>query len=236
MLRAQDRLAPRNHWTRRRSYFHRRTCKSDYSQAKCRGHAGAGIFPRYPRCRFPRRKPDRPLAEHSRISPAATLSARMSALSNVETGVTMSAVTNEVGQYHLLFVNPGTYRFTAEMPGFRTFVRENVLLTLGEAATLDVPMEVGSQAETVTVAAQAPLLDAEKADRGSGLDQKNLSSLPLIARVPNLMRHSGARRHLDRAQLQLARAVFEWRVLELFHQRQHLAERGIPARRRARTT
>jgi hypothetical protein len=108
-------------------------------------------------------------------------------ISNVDTGVALSAVSNEVGQYHLLFVNPGAYQLTAEMPGFRTFIRENILLTLGEAATLDVRMEVGSQADTVTVAAQAPLLDAEKADRGLAVDEKSLSSLPLIARVPNLM-------------------------------------------------
>jgi hypothetical protein len=108
-------------------------------------------------------------------------------IANVDTGVALSAVSNDVGQYHLLFVNPGSYQLTAEMPGFRTFIRENILLTLGEAATLDVRMEVGSQADTVTVAAQAPLLDAEKADRGLAVDEKSLTSLPLIARVPNLM-------------------------------------------------
>lgn len=108
-------------------------------------------------------------------------------LINVETGVTLSAASNEVGQYHLLFVNPGTYRLTVEMSGFRTFVREGIVLTMGEAATLDVPLEVGSQTETVTVKAQAPLLDAEKADSGMVVDQKNLASLPIIARVPNLL-------------------------------------------------
>jgi Carboxypeptidase regulatory-like domain/TonB-dependent Receptor Plug Domain len=108
-------------------------------------------------------------------------------ITNTETAITTSAVSNEVGQYRLLFVNPGTYRLTVEMTGFRTFVREGVLLTLGEAATLDVPMQVGAQADTVTVSAQAPMLDAEKADRGMVIDQQTLSSLPIIARVPNLM-------------------------------------------------
>ncbi len=100
----------------------------------------------------------------------ATLTSAQVRITNIDTGVILSAVSNDVGQYHLLFVNPGTYRLSAEMPGFRTFIRENILLTLGEAATLDVRMEVGSQADTVTVAAQAPLLDAEKADRGLSVD------------------------------------------------------------------
>ncbi|HEY3840719.1 MAG TPA: carboxypeptidase regulatory-like domain-containing protein, partial [Bryobacteraceae bacterium] len=108
-------------------------------------------------------------------------------ITNTETSISQSTETNDLGQYHLLFVNPGTYRMTVQMTGFRTFARENLLLTLGEAATLDVTMEVGSQTETVTVSAQAPLLDAEKADRGTVIDQKNLSSLPILARVPNMM-------------------------------------------------
>ena len=117
----------------------------------------------------------------------ATIVGAQVRIANADTGVTLSAVANDVGQYHLLFVSPGTYRLTTTMPGFRTFVRENIVITLGEAATLDVHMEVGSQADTVIISAQAPLLDGEKADRGLSVDQKSLSSLPLIARVPNLI-------------------------------------------------
>jgi hypothetical protein len=108
-------------------------------------------------------------------------------ITNTDTGVTLSTVSNDVGQYHLLFVNPGTYRLTVEMAGFRTFARDGVLLTLGEAATLDVPMLVGAQSETVTVAAQAQLLDAEKADRGLVVNQRDMSSLPILARVPIML-------------------------------------------------
>ena len=108
-------------------------------------------------------------------------------IANTDTGVVLSTVSNDVGQYHLLFVNPGTYRLTVEMAGFRTFARDGVLLTLGEAATLDVPMQVGAQSETVTVAAQAQLLDAEKADRGLVVNQRDMSGLPILARVPIML-------------------------------------------------
>jgi hypothetical protein len=108
-------------------------------------------------------------------------------ITNLETGIVLSAQSNEVGQYRLLFINPGAYRLTVEMAGFRTFVREGIQLTLGQAATLDVPLQVGAQSETVTVAATAPLLEAEKADRGLVVDQRNLSELPVLARVPILM-------------------------------------------------
>ena len=82
-------------------------------------------------------------------------------ITNLETGIVLSAQSNEVGQYRLLFINPGAYRVSVEMPGFRTLVRESIQLTLGQAATLDVSLLVGTQSETVTVAATAPLIDSE---------------------------------------------------------------------------
>ena len=106
---------------------------------------------------------------------------------NAESAATFSAFTNDSGQYRFLFLNPGTYKLTVEVPGFRTFIRDGLELSVGQAATLDVPMQVGSQSQSVTVAANAPLLEAEKADRGMVIDQKNLSQMPLIARVPVLL-------------------------------------------------
>src|SRR5438045_295666 len=108
-------------------------------------------------------------------------------ITNLETAIALSAVSNEVGQYRLLFINPGAYRVNVEMPGFRTLVRESIQLTLGQAATLDVALQIGTQSETVTVAATAPLIESEKADRGLVVDQKNLAELPVLARTPILM-------------------------------------------------
>src|SRR5260370_1256984 len=106
---------------------------------------------------------------------------------NTETAIAFTAVSNDAGQYRFLFVNPGTYRLTVEKSGFRSLVREGIDLSLGQAGTLDVALQVGTQSETVTVVAQAPLLEAEKADRGMVVDQKSLSELPIVARVPVLM-------------------------------------------------
>src|SRR5258708_14984599 len=62
-------------------------------------------------------------------------------ITNLETGIVLSAVSNEVGPYRLLFINPESYRVSVEMPGFRTLVRQGIQLTLGQAATLhDSPL------------------------------------------------------------------------------------------------
>ncbi|MEO7143091.1 MAG: TonB-dependent receptor, partial [Bryobacteraceae bacterium] len=108
-------------------------------------------------------------------------------LVNRDTGVVFTAQSNQLGQYRFLFVNPGTYHLAVTMPGFRTYSRDGVQLTTGEAATIDVPLQVGEQTQTVTVSARAPLLDAEKADRGMVVTQNQLSQLPTLAKVPILM-------------------------------------------------
>ncbi len=105
-------------------------------------------------------------------------------LLNTQTQVALKAETNQVGQYRILFVNPGIYQLTVEAPGFRTYVRSGIELAVGEAATLDIGLQIGSRTETVTVTAQAPLLEAEKADRGLAVDQQTVAELPTLARVP----------------------------------------------------
>ena len=47
---------------------------------------------------------------------------------NTQTGVVTSAVTNESGTYTILSLLPGTYRLTAELPGFKTQVINDVVL------------------------------------------------------------------------------------------------------------
>ena len=65
------------------------------------------------------------------VLPGVTLTA-----TNVGTGFTRSAVSNEKGRYALLSLPLGAYKFTATIGGFSTVVREGVTLTLGQSAAL----------------------------------------------------------------------------------------------------
>jgi type 1 fimbria pilin len=57
---------------------------------------------------------------------------------NVQTGVVTSAVTNETGTYTILSLLPGTYRLTAELPGFRAQTYNDVQLGTGRAGALQL--------------------------------------------------------------------------------------------------
>ena len=120
-------------------------------------------------------------------SGAAVAGARLQLLQSLQTGVESKAESSQTGQYRFLYVNPGTYRLTLEMQGFRRMVREGVMLETGQAATLDVTLQLGTQADTITVGAEAPLLEAEKADRGGVVLTRNLAELPIITRTPILL-------------------------------------------------
>jgi len=105
-------------------------------------------------------------------------------VNHVDTNVSHAAVTNEAGRYTVLFLQPGRYRTTVEAAGFKKFVRENVVLGTSERGSLDVQLELGGLTESVTVTAEAPLLNTETASRGLGVSGKQIVDLPAGGRNP----------------------------------------------------
>src|SRR6185369_12992923 len=87
-------------------------------------------------------------------------------LTNSQTGVVTAVRTNDAGQYRFLFVNPGMYRLSVQSTGFRSFTRENIQLKTNIASVIDVTLQIGDVADRITVTSEAPLLEAEKGDRG----------------------------------------------------------------------
>jgi hypothetical protein len=108
-------------------------------------------------------------------------------LTNTETGVVLTTVSNDAGLYRFLFLNPGQYKLVASMAGFKTFERDRIQLNVSEAGTLPVILEVGAQSERITVSAEAPLIEAEKADHGMVIDNKKVVDLPINTRNPIML-------------------------------------------------
>ena len=108
-------------------------------------------------------------------------------LTNTETGVVLTTISNDAGLYRFLFLNPGQYKLVASIGGFKTFERDHIQLNVSEAGTLPVVLEVGAQTERITVTAEAPLIEAEKADRGMVIDNKKVVDLPINTRNPIML-------------------------------------------------
>jgi len=114
----------------------------------------------------------------------ATLVGAKLTLSNVATGVNANAVTNGQGEYRFLFIDPGTYKLTADATGFKAYVENGIVLNVSQASTIDIKMALGSQSDTVTVTSEAPLLETEKSDRGAVLSLRTVEEVPLGVRNP----------------------------------------------------
>src|SRR5215510_11517610 len=91
---------------------------------------------------------------------------------------TRSAVTDETGNYRFILLPPGTYSLTYELPGFKTLVREGVIVQVGVTTTLNINLEVATVAETVTVSGQSPVVDVQNASLGVNFNQNMLREIP----------------------------------------------------------
>ena len=96
-----------------------------------------------------------------------------------DTNVSNTIVTNETGDYTLLYLTPGTYRVGAELQGFKKLNRENVEVRVGDKLQIDFKMEVGGLTEVVNVAAETPLLETRTGSAGQVIDEKRIALMPL---------------------------------------------------------
>ena len=98
------------------------------------------------------------------------------------TGATREVVSNEEGLYEIAGLEPGTYTLTIDHPGFKQ-ATQTVNLEVGQQATLDWQLSLGSENQSVTVQAYGELLKTQDASVGEVVDQRSVDSLPLNGRM-----------------------------------------------------
>ncbi len=99
-----------------------------------------------------------------------------------ETGVQYQGdTTNDLGVYRVLNLPVGKYALKFTRDGFKTYSRAGVSVSMSQNVTLNAKLEVGSQSESITVNADASLLDSQDAVLGSTVSGNVLTDLPLTA-------------------------------------------------------
>src|SRR5262245_8646116 len=99
---------------------------------------------------------------------------------NSGTGVTVSSVTNESGNYEIPYLLPGKYRITAQAVGFTRLVQENIELHVNERLNLNITLQVGSVTETMTVTGSKTQLETATASVGNVINGRQASELPVV--------------------------------------------------------
>jgi hypothetical protein len=111
------------------------------------------------------------------VVPGVTIVARQT-----ERGVERVTVTSADGRFVLAALPVGGYDVRAELPGFKTVVRQGVVVTVGEAVVLEFTLEVGALAEAVQVTGTASPVNTRTGELSYLVDARTIEQLPLNGR------------------------------------------------------
>src|SRR5665213_1503676 len=109
------------------------------------------------------------------VVPNAAIEAR-----NVETGSVYNAGTSTTGNYTLSQLPTGSYELSVTVPGFKKFVRKGIVLPVAQTVRIDVGLELGAAAESVTVTAEAALLKTESGELSHNVTTATMDNLPVL--------------------------------------------------------
>jgi len=110
----------------------------------------------------------------------AVVSGASVTVANTGTGTSTRLTTNANGYYEAPLLLTGTYSVTVETAGFKKAVRSAVTLGLGEQLQLNFQLEVGGTTESITITAEAPMLDTSTVTTGRAMTNREVMDLPVL--------------------------------------------------------
>src|SRR5579864_7212457 len=72
---------------------------------------------------------------------------------SLQTDAVYSAASTNTGNYTLAQLPVGTYELTATVAGFKKYVRRGITVLVADTLRIDIPLEVGTSTESVTITA-----------------------------------------------------------------------------------
>jgi Carboxypeptidase regulatory-like domain len=111
------------------------------------------------------------------VVPNATITA-----TNPDTGQARTATTGADGTYTFSLLPPGNYKVKFEAPGFKPVEIPSAAVNVTETGVLDRSLEVGGQAQTVTVEGEVEVIQTASSALGTVANARTVSELPLNTR------------------------------------------------------
>ncbi len=97
-------------------------------------------------------------------------------------GFRIERVSDDAGRFLLSALPVGEYEISAELAGFKRWVRAGLVLALGQQLDLPVVLEVGGLSETLTISTAAPILQTTTSDVSDVISNEQVVQLPLNGR------------------------------------------------------
>src|SRR6266852_4825085 len=104
-------------------------------------------------------------------------------LRDVDTNRTYTATTNDQGYYVLTNLPPGRYELTAEYTGFAKSLQTGIVLSVGQAATIDITMKVAAAGEKVEVFTETPVIEPTRTEVSQVVNTEQIKALPISGRL-----------------------------------------------------
>lgn len=118
------------------------------------------------------------------IVPGADVSVR-----NIDTNITQTTKTSDVGDYVFVNLHPGQYELSVSASGFKSAQTKDLKLDVDATLRQNFKLELGTAQEQITVQADAQMLQSDNATLGTVIESKLIDSLPIIGRdFTNLLR------------------------------------------------
>lgn len=101
---------------------------------------------------------------------------------NSNTRVSRETTTNDAGEYTFASLLPGGYEVSASKNGFTTAREVGITLNVGDVRSVDVTLAVGQASQTVTITADAQLVNTNNSEVAQVIDEKQVLDIPLNGR------------------------------------------------------
>ena len=97
-------------------------------------------------------------------------------VTQTNTGLMRTAVTDGTGSYLLTNLPIGPYQLEVALQGFRSYVQTGIVLQVGGTPTINAVLGIGALEESVTVDAATPLVDVRSAGISAASPPRTASS------------------------------------------------------------
>src|SRR5580658_4295795 len=102
---------------------------------------------------------------------------------NTDTNTTSTATSGDRGFYTVANLAPGNYELKVSYTGFANYTQTGIVLTVGQAATINVALQVASQGERVVVTTEIPEIEPTKTEISQVVNSQQIASLPISGRL-----------------------------------------------------
>jgi hypothetical protein len=101
---------------------------------------------------------------------------------NQASGIFRETTSGPDGSFYLAAMAPGMYKIEAALEGFTKYQRGDLRLEVGRTTEIDLPMALGGLSESLTVRAEAPLLDTTSKEVGGNVSAEEFVNTPSFNR------------------------------------------------------